>query len=466
MESFLNEHFLLKTATAQSLYRDYAADCPIIDYHCHIDPKDIAEDITFENITQLWLGHDHYKWRLMRAAGVPEELITGDAGDREKFNAWAFVIGRSFGNPLFHWSHLELLRYFGFSGSLSEKTADEVWALTLKKLSSPGFSARGLIQRSQVKILCTTDDPVDNLLYHQQIASDSSFPTRVLPTFRPDRAIDIEKNDFTEYLALLEKELDSRICSLSALQDALYERMKFFAENGCRLSDHGLTKLVYAKADPGEVEGIFLKRLSGAGRLTSIEVAQYQTAMLLFCAKAYDELGWTMQLHFGCRRDNNRVMGDALGANTGFDAISGDEFVTSLAQFLDHLEQANALPRMIVYSLNPNDNILIDALLACFQKGPSAGRLQHGSAWWFNDNERGMRDQLLTLASQSYLPGFIGMLTDSRSFVSYTRHEYFRRLLCDVIGQAIEEGSFPNDRLLLGSMIRDICYGNAERLFS
>lgn len=466
MESFLNEHFLLKTVTAQSLYRDFAQDCPIIDYHCHIDPRDIAEDITFENITQLWLGHDHYKWRLMRAAGVPEDLITGDAGDREKFDAWAFVIGRAFGNPLFHWSHLELKRYFGYNGVLSEKTADEVWRLTCEKLASPGFSARGLIQRSQVKILCTTDDPVDSLIYHRQIASDPSFPTRVLPTFRPDRAIDIEKPDFIEYIAALEKVCEARISSLSALQDAMYDRMKFFADNGCCLADHGSTGFVFADSEPGEVEGIFLKSLSGSGRLSSLEAAKYRTTMLLFCARAYDELGWTMQLHVGCRRDNNRTMYDALGANTGFDAIAGNEFVAPMATFLDRLESNGALPRMIVYSLNPNDNILIDSLLACFQKGPSAGKLQHGSAWWFNDNERGMRDQLLTLASQSYLPGFIGMLTDSRSFVSYTRHEYFRRLLCDVLGQAVEEGSFPYDRQILGNIIRDICYQNAERLFS
>ena len=325
MEDFMNEYFLLRTETAKILYQDFAKDCPIIDYHCHIDPKDISEDIKFENMTQLCLKHDHYKWRLMRAAGVPEKLITGEEGDREKFDAWAFVIGRAFGNPLFHWSHLELKRYFGYNGILSEKTADEVWKLTCDKLASPGFSARGLIESSKVKLLCTTDDPVDSLNYHKQLADDPSFTTRVLPTFRPDRAIDIEKDDFPAYLIALEEASKVRISSLSSLYQALYLRMKFFEENGCRLADHGLTNLVYAEAKPEEVEGIFLKRLSGAGRLTSNEIAKFKTAMVLLCAKSYAELGWTMQLHFGCRvKQSDHVY--AIGPNTGFDAIAGGDF--------------------------------------------------------------------------------------------------------------------------------------------
>ena len=464
MTSFLRDDFLLHSPTARMLYRDFAKDLPIIDYHCHIDPADIARNISFANITELWLRHDHYKWRLMRAAGVDERLITGDADDREKFNAWAGVIGRAFGNPLYHWSHLELARYFGYEGILSEKTADEVWNLTKEKLASPGYRARDLITRSNVSLLCTTDDPVDNLSWHRQIADDKSVATRVLPTFRPDRAVDIDKIDFHLYISSLAEATDMRIDSLTSLQEALESRVDFFASCGCRLADHGTEEIVYDPAEPEEIERIFRRRLAGEV-LSPEEVNRYRTSMMLFFARAYHRRGWTMQLHFGCRRDNNRRMFASIGANTGFDTIADGDFVTPLAEYLDQLEQKDAMPRMILYSLNPNDNVLIDTLIACFQRGPDVGRLQHGSAWWFNDHERGIREQLLTLASQSYLPGFVGMLTDSRSFVSYTRHEYFRRILCDVLGQAVEDGSFAGDHEILGGMVRAICHDNAAGLF-
>jgi len=466
MKTFMSDDFLLNSDTAQKLYNNYAKDCPIVDYHCHIDPMDIALDVHFENITQVWLKADHYKWRLMRAAGVDEKYITGNASDRGKFLAWAGVLGKAVGNPLYHWSHLELRRFFNYEGALSEKTADEVWQITEDMLKSPGFGARDLINRMNVEILCTTDDPADDLNWHQQISLDPTFTPRVLPTFRPDRAIDIEKSDFIEYIATLEDICQTKIRGLSDLMRVLRMRMDFFAQTGCRLADHGMENLVFEKADLPAAGKALEKRLAGSyASISDIEVNQYKTALLLFCAKAYQELGWTMQLHFGCRRNINQSEFRKLGANTGFDCITGGSFVTPLVNFLNELEPENKLPRMIVYSLNPNDNPLIDTVLAAFQKGPVAGKLQHGSAWWFNDHLEGIRDHLLTLSGQSYLPSFIGMLTDSRSFLSYPRHEYFRRILCDLLGQMVEDGLFPNDTELLGSIVRDICYHNAARLF-
>lgn len=467
MKAFISDDFLLNSDTAKTLYNNYAVGCPIVDYHCHIDPGDIALDVRFENITQVWLKADHYKWRLLRAAGVEEKFITGNASDREKFTAWAGVLGKAIGNPLYHWSHLELRRYFDYHGVLSEKTADEVWRITENLLTSPGFGARDLITRMNVEILCTTDDPADDLKWHQQIAEDPTFSVRVLPTFRPDRAIDIEKSDFTEYITKLEEVSKTKINSLPDLLQALRLRMDFFAQIGCRLSDHGMENLVFEDTDLSAAGKVFEKRLAGnPGALSDIEVNQYKTALMLYCAKAYHELGWTMQLHFGCRRDNNQLAYRSLGANTGFDCVSGGAFVTPLVNFLNDLELESSLPRMIVYSLNPNDNPIIDTTLAAFQNGLVPGKLQHGSAWWFNDNFQGIRDHLISLASQGYLPAFVGMLTDSRSFLSYPRHEYFRRILCDLLGQMVEDGLFPNDTELLGSIVRDICYHNAANLFT
>lgn len=466
MDAFSEEKFMLGSKTARELFRGYAKDAPIVDYHCHIDAREIAGDLRFENITQLWLKNDHYKWRLMRAAGVDERLITGDATDREKFDVWAFVIARAVGNPLFHWSHLELKRYFGFNGVLSEITADEVWTLTEQALAKPEMSARGLIARSNVEILCTTDDPVDSLEAHRQILEDPSVPFRVLPAFRPDRIVEIEKPEFFEIIEQLEDACAFKINKLDDLERALAERMNFFAEAGCRISDHGTERFVFEPASRETICRIFSKRLSMmAGKPTDLEIDQFKTAMFLFFAREAHARNWTMQIHFGCRRDNNSAMYEILGPNSGFDCISGGTFVAPAARFLNMLEQEEQLPRMIFYSLNPNDNALIDSLIACFQKGPEFGRLQHGSAWWFNDHEAGIREHLLNLASNGYLPAFVGMLTDSRSFLSFSRHEYFRRILCDMLGQAVETGRFPADLELLGGIIGDICYHNARRLF-
>ena len=467
MKAFMNDDFLLSSDTAKTLYNSYAVDCPIIDYHCHIDPMDIALDVRFENITQVWLKSDHYKWRLMRAAGVEEKYITGDASDRQKFLAWAGVLGKAIGNPLYHWSHLELRRYFNYQCALSDKTADEVWQITSNMLTAPGVGARDMITRMNVELICTTDDPIDDLKWHRQIAEDTTFKVRVLPTFRPDRVIDIEKSDFPEYIAKLEEVSQTKITCLPDLLQVLRLRMDFFAQMGCHLSDHGMESLVFEDSDLLSAGKVFELRLAGnSGVLSDIEVNQYKTALMLYCAKAYHELGWTMQLHFGCRRDNNQLAYRSLGANTGFDCISGSAFVTPLVNFLNELELESSLPRMIVYSLNPNDNAIIDTVLAAFQSGPVPGKLQHGSAWWFNDNLDGIRNHLISLAGQGYLPAFTGMLTDSRSFLSYPRHEYFRRILCELLGQMVTEGMFPNDPELLGSIVQDICYHNAANLFS
>lgn len=463
MQAFMNRDFLLPTETARALYHDVAAKCPIIDYHCHIQPREIWEDACY-NITQVWLGADHYKWRLMRAAGVPEEYITGGASDWEKFEKWAAVLERAIGNPLYHWSHLELRRFFGYEGVLGSKTAREVWELCARKLAEPGYGVRGLIGRSNVETICTTDDPVDSLEWHQKLAKDPSFPTAVLPAWRPDRAMNLEKPDYGEYLSKLSECSGVRIDSFAALKDALRVRMAFFAENGCRLSDHALSRVFYAPAAEAEVEAIFERRLSGA-LVRDSEQAKFKTAFMLFAAREYRRMDWTMQLHYGCVRNNNPAMFRRLGPDSGYDAIDNFAPSAEAAQFLGALEEDGALPRTILYSLNPSDNPVIDSLCGCFQNDEAVGKVQHGSAWWFNDHLDGMAEQLKSLANIGYLAGFVGMLTDSRSFLSYPRHEYFRRILCHVIGEWVEEGMFPKDLELLGEIVRGVSADNARRYF-
>ena len=440
MKSFMDKDFLLSTETAKHLYHDFAADLPIIDYHCHLNPQEIYEDRRFENITQVWLGGDHYKWRLMRAVGVDERFITGDAPDREKFQKWAETISLAIGNPLFHWSHLELKNYFGYEGVLSGETAEEVWQLCNEKLK--GLSARKLIAGSNVKALCTTDDPADSLEWHEKLAGDPSFDVKVLPSYRPDKALGIEKADYLEYLKRL-----GNIQSFAQLEETLKERLSFFVSLGCRVSDHGLEAVPYVPATDAEVEAIFQKRLSGKIP-TEMEQKQFKTALLLALGREYHRLGVVMQLHFGVIRDNSSRVFKALGPDAGIDSI-GDPFsVKDLAAFLNTLDETDELPKTILYSLNPNDNAAIETVMACFQGG-CFGKLQHGSAWWFNDHKSGMREQLTSLANEGMLCTFVGMLTDSRSFLSYARHEYFRRILCDLIGGWVENGEYPNDPEML-----------------
>ena len=465
MKPFLDEDFLLSTETAKILYHDYAKNMPIVDYHCHISPKEIADDIRFENITQLWLGGDHYKWRLMRANGISEEYITGIAPDRDKFQKWAQTIELAIGNPLYHWSHLELKRYFGYEKTLNADTAEEVWNLCNEKLKASGLSARGIIRDSNVTVLCTTDDPADSLEYHIQLAGDKSFETKVLPAMRPDEALNIEKEGFTAYIDRLSKVSKIQINSFASLCEALKNRMEFFDSVGCRTSDHGLDYVMYFPASEKEIEDIMAQRLKGAA-LSEKQVLQFKTALLLFLGRENHRLNWVMQLHYGVKRDNNKRLHRSLGPNTGYDCIDDSQTSSAqLADFLNALEETSQLPKTILYSLNPIDNAAIDTVMGCFQNDSAIGKMQHGSAWWFNDHELGMRDHLTTLASTSLLSNFVGMLTDSRSFLSYTRHEYFRRILCDVFGTFVETGRFPMDLKVLKKLVEDISYNNSIRYF-
>ena len=464
MQAFMDKDFLLSTPTARTLYHDVAAKCPIIDYHCHISPREIYEDLRFENITQVWLGGDHYKWRLMRANGVDEAYITGDAPDREKFQKWAETLELAIGNPLYHWSHLELRRYFGYEGVLNGDTAQEVWELCNQKLQEPGMSARSLIANSGVTLVCTTDDPADSLEWHQQLAQDSSFPVKVLPAWRPDAAMGLERPEYLDYLQRLGQAAGVEIRTYGDLKKALLSRMAFFDKMGCRASDHALTVAVCQPASEEELERVFQKRLEGEP-LTQEELAAFQTGFLRFVAGEYKRLGWVMQLHYGCRRNNNTRMFHKLGRDTGYDAVLQGTPSLEVAAFLDLLASQDALPRMVLYSLNPNDDEGLNSVIGCFQDGTPLGRIQQGSAWWFNDHKAGMVKQLTAFANGGLLGNFIGMLTDSRSFLSYPRHEYFRRILCELLGAWVENGEYPADWKALEKMVRGVCYNNAVEFF-
>ncbi len=465
MRAFMDKDFLLNTPTAVKLFHEFSADCPIIDYHCHISPREIYEDLHYESITQVWLGGDHYKWRLMRCAGVEEKYITGDASAHDKFIKWAEVLGKAIGNPLYHWSHLELRRFFGYEGILNKDTAEEVWNLCNAKLQQPDFGVRGLIARSNVETICTTDDPIDSLEWHEKLAADPTIKTAVLPAWRPDKAMNLEKPDYTDYLAKLAAASGVAINTFEDLKKALAVRMDYFTARNCVLSDHGLNFVAYSPASDAEVEVIFQKRLAGS-EVTVEEQNIFKTACMLYVARQYRKLGWIMQLHYGCRRDNNPVMYDRLGPDTGFDTIDNYAPAGQTAAFLGALEATGDLPKTILYSLNPNDNQAIDTICGCFQSSEAVSKIQHGSAWWFNDHFTGMTDQLTSLASLGYLAGFVGMLTDSRSFLSYPRHEYFRRILCRLLGQWVEEGMFPDDMETLKEIVRGVSYENAKKYFA
>ncbi len=464
MKAFMDKDFLLETDTAKKLYHDYAETTPILDYHCHINPREIAMNRQFDNITQVWLGGDHYKWRFMRSCGVDEKYITGDASDYEKFCKWAECLGKAIGNPLYHWSHLELRRYFGYTGVLSKKTADEVWNLCNAKLKDPSMSVRNLIKQSNVTLICTTDDPIDSLEWHKAIAEDDSFDVQVLPAWRPDKAMNIEKPDFAAYVAKLAAAAGTTITNFVELKGALTNRMEFFASMGCNVSDHGLEYVMYAPASEEEVAGIFAKRLRSEV-LTKDEETKYKTAFMVFMGRECHRLNWTMQLHYGCKRDNNKLMYEKLGPDTGYDCINNYAPSAQMADFLNALNVTDQLPRTILYSLNPNDNQAIGTILGCFQDSTAVAKIQQGSAWWFNDHKTGMIDQMISLANLGNLSGFVGMLTDSRSFLSYTRHEYFRRILCNLIGNWVENGEFPEDYDILEEIVKGISYYNAVRYF-
>lgn len=464
MKKFMDQDFLLKTDTAKHLFHDYAEKMPIVDYHCHISPQEIYEDRNFDNIAQVWLDGDHYKWRQMRSNGIDEKYITGDSSDWEKFLNYARTLDKAIGNPLYHWSHLELQRFFDIDEVLSEKTAEKIWEECNRKLHSDDMSVRNLIRKSNVKLLCTTDDPIDDLKWHKLIREDDSFDVQVLPAWRPDKAVNIGKPDFNEYIDSFAEVSSMEIRTFADLQKALADRLDFFAENGCSVSDHGLDYVVYEPAEDEMIEEIFARRRKGE-TLSALEEDQYKTALLLYLASEYRKRNWVMQLHYGCLRNNNTRMFDKLGPDTGYDSISNYAPAVQLTGFLDAVEKQNGLPKTILYSLNPSDDELIGTVIGCYQNSDAIGKIQQGSAWWFNDNKSGMEKQMTSLANLGLLGNFVGMLTDSRSFLSYPRHEYFRRILCNLIGNWVEDGEFPNDDTLLEPIVKGISYNNALRYF-
>lgn len=464
MSDFLQEGFLLHSDTARRLYFDCAAQLPIIDYHCHVDPKQIYENKRFKNITELWLSGDHYKWRLMRSNGVDEHYITGDADPYEKFLKFSELMPKAIGNPMYHWCHLELKNYFGYNSILNADTAKEVWNLCQDKLKNKNMSVRGIIEQSNVEFIGTTDDPIDSLEYHKLIAEDKSMRTVVAPSFRPDKALNIDKHGWKDYIHKLSEVSGVDIKDISSLKDALRNRIEYFALHGCRASDHGLDKMVYAEVGEDKLNEIIKRGLSG--ELASEEQAEaLKTELIVFCAGEYVRAGMVMQIHYNCIRNPNSKMLEALGADTGFDCIGPDNGSRKLAKFLDRLSREDKLPRTILYSLDSSDNEFLDTLIGSFQGTGIEGKIQHGSAWWFNDNKQGIEDHLISLANLSLLGNFIGMLTDSRSFLSYTRHEYFRRILCNLLGKWVECGEYPNDEVAIREIIEGICYKNARKYF-
>jgi len=451
--SFINDNFMLKNETAKKLYNEFAKDMPIIDYHCHLVPKMIAENKNFKNAYELFLGGDHYKWRQIRTNGTPEELITGDGGsDYEKFCEFAKAMPYLIGNPLYHWTHLELKRFFGIDETLSEKTCKQIWDKVNECLAKDEFRPQELISRSNVKVVCTTDDPADTLEYHQALRG---FSTKILPTFRPDKAVEIGKETFMPYIEMI------GVKSYGELIDWLTSRIDFFHENGCRISDHALEYVPFALGNP---EAVFDKKIKGE-ELTLEEINVFKTAVLKHCAKQYVRLGWAMQLHIGALRNNNTKMYNKLGPDTGYDSINDLCIAEDLGKFMDCLEIDDCLPKTILYTLNPKDNYVLGTMLGCFQNGPVQGKIQFGSGWWFNDQRDGMEEQMKALANLGMLSRFVGMLTDSRSFVSYTRHEYFRRIFCNLLGKWVEEGEYPEDWEALEKIVKGVCYNNAEAYF-
>ena len=462
MRKFMDDNFLLSTDTAITLYHDFAKEMPICDYHCHLNPKEIAEDKRYKNITEIWLGGDHYKWRTMRSFGIEEKYITGDATDYEKFEAFAKVMPYLIGNPMYHWSHLELQRYFGIEETLSPKTCKSIWDRCNEIINGEDFSARSMIKNSNVKYIGTTDDPIDNLEYHIAIAKDENFDCQVRPSFRPDRAVKIHGEGFADYIAKLGEVENTEIKDYETLLTVLEKRLDFFVENGCNITDHSLERVYFRNATMEEVDAIFKKALAGE-TLTIEEIEKYSTLTMISLGRMYNKNGMVMQLHIGALRNNNTRMFKKLGADVGFDSIDDGEVATSLSRLLDSLDITDELPKTILYCLNPKDNEVLGTMLGNFQGGGVAGKIQFGSGWWFNDQKDGMERQMMALSQLGLISQFVGMLTDSRSFLSYTRHEYFRRILCNYIGGLVENGEYPADMEILGEIVQNICYNNIEK---
>jgi len=465
MKKFMDENFLLQTETAQKLYHEHAAKMPIFDYHCHINPKDIADDRKFKTITEIWLAGDHYKWRGMRTNGVDERFCTGDASDWEKFEKWAETVPQTLRNPLYHWTHLELKKFFGINEVLSPKNARKIYDTCNEKLKTPAYSCRNIIRMANVHTICTTDDPVDDLKFHQKIKADG-FEVAVLPAWRPDKAMMVDDPAFyNSYIFQLATASGMEISTFADLITALDKRHLYFHENGCRLSDHGLDT-VYAKDySSKEIRAIFTKVRAG-NKLISEEILKFKSCMLFEFGIMDHSRGWTQQFHIGALRNNNKRLFNQVGPDTGFDSIGDKAVAEPLSKLLNRLDMEDKLCKTVLYNLNPRDNELYATMIGNFQDGSVPGKMQWGSGWWFLDQKDGMENQINTLSNLGLLSRFVGMLTDSRSFLSYTRHEYFRRTLCNIIGNDVENGEIPNDMELLGQMVENISFNNAKNYFN
>ena len=475
MKEFMDKDFLLETETARHLFHDYAEHMPLVDYHCHISPKEIYEDRRFDNLVEVWLGGkqpeggyfgDHYKWRVMRSNGVSEDYITGDRPDYERFLKFVEALEMAIGNPMYHWCNLELRQFFGYNKPLTVENAEEAWNFCNEKLrTDPDLTVRGIIRKANVAFIGTTDDPVDTLEWHGRIAADKSIDVKVCPSFRPDKAINIQKEGFAEYIGKLAKSVGKEsLDSAEEVMDALVQRLEFFKTMGCRASDHGLDYVPFRPASAKKVNEIFQKAMAGES-LSKKEAEKYQTAVLLCLGKAYHRLGIVMQIHYSCYRNANERMFRKLGPDTGFDMIAQNTCGQDIARFLSALDESGELPKTILYSLNPADNAQLGTILGSFQSDEVPGKIQHGSAWWFNDTKSGMEEQMKSLANLGLLGNFVGMLTDSRSFLSYARHDYFRRILCNLVGNWVENGEYPNDDRALRRIVEGVCFRNAERYF-
>ena len=475
MKEFMDKDFLLETDTAKHLFHDYAEHMPLVDYHCHINPKEIYENRRFDNLVEVWLGGknpdggyfgDHYKWRVMRSNGVSEDYITGDKDDYERFLQFVGALEMAIGNPMYHWCNLELRQFFGYDKPLTLENAKEAWDFCNDKLRhDPGLTVRGIIEKANVAMVGTTDDPIDSLEWHSRIRADETIQVKVCPSFRPDKAININKGGFVEYIGKLAESVGKeKLESAQDVMDALVERLEFFKVMGCRASDHGLDYVPFRPATAEEVNAVYQKAMRGEA-VTLEEAEKYQTAVLLCLGKAYHRLGIAMQIHYSCIRNNNARMFRLLGPDTGFDAIAQNTCGGAIAQFLSALDENGECPKTILYSLNPADNEQIGTLIGCFQSDEVPGKIQHGSAWWFNDTKSGMEAQMKSLANLGLLGNFVGILTDSRSFLSYARHDYFRRILCNLIGNWVENGEYPNLDASLKKIVEGVCYNNAVRYF-
>ncbi len=475
MREFMDRDFLLETETAKHLFHDYAESLPLVDYHCHINPKEIYEDRRFNNLVEVWLGGkqpdggyfgDHYKWRVMRSNGVSEDYVTGDRPDYERFLKFVEALEMAIGNPMLHWCNLELRQFFDYHKPLTVENAKEAWDWCNEKLrTDPDLTVRGIIRKARVAFIGTTDDPVDSLEWHAKIAADPTVEVKVCPSFRPDKAVNISKPGFAEYIAKLAASVGKdTLDSARDVMDALVERLEFFAQMGCRASDHGLDYVPFRPADPEAVDAVFRKAMRGE-TVTAEEAEQYQTALLLRLGKEYHRLGIVMQVHYSCLRNANARMYARLGPDAGFDMIAQNSCGASLVALLSALDEQNRCPKTILYSLNPADNAQLGSMLGSFQTDEIPGKIQHGSAWWFNDTKSGMEEQMKSLANLGLLGNFVGMLTDSRSFLSYARHDYFRRIFCNLVGHWVENGEYPNIESSLKKITEGVSYRNAVRYF-